>query len=269
MTGLTNYDEVPFGVPQIVAAIEDEIVTSRWPERTKLPSERTLAERFGVSRPVVREALRALNERGLITVSAGRGSFVRPVQPVSDGTSAELLARRGKVTARDLVVARTMLESEAAALAATNRTDEQLEQMRDLLDRFAHSVVPASADLDLAFHEAIAVASGNPVIQVMFGSIRALTHGIMLRSLSDRLVTGKAVPLHNVILHAIAEQDPVRARAGMAEHIDAARQFYGADLDQPLADVLRRRAELTPALGAVLRDLSQFIDPESDSSQRS
>ncbi len=259
MTGLTTSDGLPFGVPEIVAAIEEEIVSGRWGVGTRLPSERRLADRFEVSRPVVREALRVLTERGLISVSAGRGSFVRQLRPVRGG-NAELLVRGGQVTARDLVVARTMLESEAAALAAANRTDEELGQMREILDRFDRSVVPEQADLDLAFHEAIAVASHNPVIQVMFGSIRTLTHGIMLRSLVDRAVTGTAVPLHTVILDAIAEADPDRARHAMSEHIGAARKFYGDDLDQPLADVLRRRAELTPELRAVLRDLSESID---------
>lgn len=254
MTGMTMADEVLPGVPQIVAAIEDEILSGRWPERTKLPSERTLAERFAVSRPVVRESLRVLTERGLIVVFAGRGSFVRGVHAGSAAANPELLARRGAVTAEHLVVARTMLECEAAALAAINRTEAQLNHMRELLERFETAGLPDAADLDLAFHECISVASKNPVIQVMFGSIKTLTHGIMLRSLTDRLVAAAAVPLHSVILGAIADQDPDRARVAMADHLGAARTFYGDDLDQPLIDVLRRRAELTPGLAALLND---------------
>jgi GntR family transcriptional repressor for pyruvate dehydrogenase complex len=212
-----------------------------------------------VSRPVIREALRVLNERGLIAVAPGRGSYVRGVNPSGEGGSADLLARRGEVHARHLIAARTMLESEAAAQAAEHRTDEQLSQMRDLLAAFDRASLQRAADLDLAFHESIAIASNNPVLQVMFGSIRNLTHGIMLRSLSDRRVRGAAVPLHDVILDAIADQDPDRSRAAMAEHIGAAGKFYGKDLDLPLADVLRARAETIPSLAAVLRDVGLSI----------
>ncbi len=264
MTGLTNLaHEQPVGVHQIVAAIEDEIVTKKWPPGTRLPSERTLAEMCAVSRPVIREALRALNERGLIAVSPGRGSFVRTVNPTGEGGKADLLARRGDVHARHLIAARSMLESEAAALAAIHRTDEQLGQMRDLLGAFEGASVARAADLDLAFHESIAVASGNPVLQVMFGSIRNLTHGIMLRSLSDRRVSGAAVPLHDVIVTAIAEQDPDAARRAMLDHIGAAEKFYGKDLDRPLAEVLRSRADATPSLASVLRDVGQSIDDDT------
>lgn len=264
MTGLTNLaHEQPLGVPQIVAAIEDEIVAKRWPPGSRLPSERTLAEMCGVSRPVIREALRALNERGLIAVSPGRGSFVRTVEATGEGGSADLLARRGEVHARHLIAARSMLESEAAALAAMHRTDEQLSQMRDLLRAFDGASVATSADLDLAFHESIAVASGNPVLQVMFGSIRNLTHGIMLRSLTDRRVSGAAVPLHDVILTAIADQDPERARQSMLDHIGAAEKFYGKDLDLPLSEVLRSRADAIPSLASVLRGVGQSIDDDT------
>ncbi|PDQ34119.1 MAG: hypothetical protein B5766_12860 [Candidatus Lumbricidophila eiseniae] len=259
MTGLTPAGELPAGVPQIVAAIDERIVSGTWPEHSRLPSERTLAEQFSVSRPVIRESLRVLSERGLIVISAGRGSFVRRIDPASQGASAELLARRGAITAEHLIVARTMLEAEAAALAAINRTDQHIERLSELLEQFDHSTVPESADLDVAFHEAITVASGNPVIQVMFASIKTLAHGIVLRSLTDRKLAGAALPLHEVILTAIIEQDPDRARQAMSEHLGAARQFYGTDLNQPLADVLRHRAEIAPALGSVLRDLSRSI----------
>lgn len=263
MTGLADLAlDQPVGVPQIVAALEDEIVGRRWTAGTQLPSERKLAEMCAVGRPLIREALRALNERGLIAVAPGRGSYVRGVNPSGEGGSADLLVRRGDVHARHLVAARIMLESEAAALAATHRTDEQLRQMRDLLAAFYRAPLQQAANLDLAFHESIAIASHNPVLQVMFGSIRNLTHGIMLRSLTDRRVSGAAVPLHDVVLDAIVQQDPDRARVAMAEHIGAAGEFYGKDLDLPLADVLRSRAETTPSLSTVMREVSLLIAEE-------
>lgn len=269
MTGLTMLSSgPPPGVPQIVAAIEDEIVSGAWPAGSRLPSERKLADQVAVSRPVVREALRVLTERGLIEVSAGRGSFVREVNPSGEANSADLLTRRGQIRARDLVAARTMLEAETAELAAIHRTDDQLEQMRDLLAAFERSTVPQTADLDLAFHESIALASHNPVLQMMFGSIRNLTHGIMLRSLTDRQVVGAAVPLHTVIFEAIRDQDPGRARAAMSEHIGTARKFYGSDMDLPLAEVLLKRADSSPSLSSVLRELSRVIAESAENDEQ-
>ena len=260
MTGTTIFDEQHAGgVAPIVAALEDEIVSARWPAGSKLPSERNLAEMLGVSRPMIREALRALNERGLINIYAGRGSFVRTHRPTDNGASAELLVRRGEVTARHLIDARIMLESRAAELAALNRTDAQLAEMRKLLDAFDGVSVSESAVLDLAFHESIAIASHNPVLQVMFGSIKTLTHGIILRSLTDRHVTGAAMPLHDVIFNAIADRDAVAASRAMSEHLAAAEKYYGDDLDKPLAGVLDQRADRTPSLAAVLRSASKSI----------
>jgi len=260
MINLTDLrDAGPPGVPEIVAALEEEIVSGHWPAGSRLPSERVLADTCSVSRPVIREALRALTERGLISVSAGRGSFIRALNPSMTAASVDLLARGGQVNARELIVARSMLEAETAALAALNRTDEQVQQMQDLLKVFARSAMPTTAALDLAFHECIAIASANPVLQLMFGSIRNLTHAIMLRSLTDRKVAAEALPLHHVILMAIADQDPDEARRAMIEHIGTARKFYGPDLEIPLAEVLRTRAEETPSLSAVLRTVSRSL----------
>ena len=260
MTSLTHLaQEGPVGVPQIVAALEQEIIDGRWAVGTKIPSERKLAESVAVSRPVVREALRVLSERGLILVAPGRGSFVRKLNPTGEGGNADVLMRTSPVSARHLVAARTMLEGETAALAAQNRTSEDLAVMRDLLSGFDSTPADRAADIDLAFHESIAIASHNPVLQMMFGSIRNLTHGIMLRSLTDREVRGTGAPLHDVVLDAIEAQDPQSARAAMVEHLGAATRLYGEDLDRPLAEVLRQRASAIPSLASVLRDVSSRI----------
>lgn len=260
MTSLAHLaQDGPVGVNQIVDALEQEIIDGRWEVGTKIPSERKLAEAVAVSRPVVREALRVLGERGLITVAPGRGSFVRKLNPTGEVGNADVLMRSSPVSARDLVAARSMLEGETAALAAENRTAEDLAVMRDLLSGFENTPADRAADIDLAFHEAIAIASHNPVLQMMFGSIRNLTHGVMLRSLTDREVRGTGAPLHEVVLDAIAVQDADAARAAMVEHLGAATKFYGSDLDRPLAEVLRQRATTIPSLASVLRDVSARI----------
>ncbi|MBU3067704.1 FadR family transcriptional regulator [Nocardia sp. NEAU-G5] len=265
MTGNTSLSDTPPSGADVAAAMETRLLSGEWAVGTRLPSERVLALAYQVSRPVIREALRALQERGLITVAAGRGSFVRAHRPSSHGGDATLLARRGEVTARDLVVARVMLEGQTAALAAQNRTEADLTDMRRILAAFdREKSLAATADLDVAFHESIAVASRNPVIQLMFGSIRPLTHGVVLRSLTDRAVRGVAAPLHDVILEAIADQDPDAARAAMTEHIETAQHFYGPDLDAALTDVLIQRAASSPDLAEVLSGYIANLPDQSD-----
>lgn len=251
--------------PQLSNALEHRLIGKEWRAGTRLPSEREFAEEYAVSRPVVREALRALQERGWIDVFAGRGSFVRELRLTADWVDPLLLVGRVDVSANHLVVARTMLETKAAELAADRRTWDDVTAMRRILARFETTDnIAEAAHLDLAFHEAIAMASQNPVIQMMFGSIRKLTHGIVLRSLSDREVRGTAVPLHGVILDAIAAQDPPGAAAAMSSHISAAERYYGEDLDAPLADVLTRRASQIPDLSELLSEVSRSISAPSD-----
>ncbi|MFB6783219.1 FadR/GntR family transcriptional regulator [Streptomyces sp. NPDC056352] len=261
MTGLTSSpSQPPPSGADVASMLEERLLDGAWEPGTRLPSERVLAQEYEVSRPVIREALRSLQERGLISVAPGRGSFVLEVRPSSTGGDPLLLARRGEVTARHLVVARTMLEGEAAALAAQHRTGDDLADMRRILAAFDQEpALSRLAELDTAFHETIAIASRNPVIQIMFGSIRPLTHGVVVRSLSDRVVRGAAVPLHNVILDAIANGDPDGARAAMTQHIEAAQRYYGTDLDAALIDVLTRRASTTPDAASLITEVSRSI----------
>lgn len=260
MTGLTRQ--------MTGAALEEQlegwVLSGEWPPGHRLPSERQLAEEFQLSRPVVRETLRNLTERGLLSVVPGRGRFVRESRPTQGDTTVELMARRGQVTARHLMVARRMLESEAAHLAALNHNTDDVRQMKTILSALdsKSSEVGVSAELDVAFHEAIAVASANPVIQIMFGSIRPLTHGLVLRSLTDRDVRQAGLPYHQRILDAVLAHDAEAAREAMATHLSLAEEYYGQDLDRPLADVLRSRADYQPRVAELLRQVSASMERE-------
>jgi GntR family transcriptional repressor for pyruvate dehydrogenase complex len=261
LSNVSQPSDVPLTAAQLAERLEAAIVTQVWAPGAKLASERQLAEQYGIGRPAVRETLRRLQERGLIVVQPGRGSFVRELHATRGTASVDLMTRRGKITARQLARARQMLESESAALAAEHRTDKELERMRGLLAEFdAATDVTVMAEFDFAFHEAIVVASGNVVLQIMFGSIRNLTHGIMSRSLTDRHVRDVGAPIHHTVLDAIAARDSDRARSAMLEHLRLAETHYGADIDQPLADVLRRRADVLPEVAEDLRSASSSVE---------
>ncbi|WP_084721712.1 FadR/GntR family transcriptional regulator [Rhodococcus marinonascens] len=231
-----------FTQEQVLRQLEQRVLSGALAVGDRLPSERALCAEYRVSRPVIREVLRGLQERGYIDVFAGRGSFVREVAASDLARPLARMAQRSNVTARHLVSSRTMLECEAAAMAATYGSDEQIAVIGDALRRHqATRILSELARTDLEFHEAVAQASRNPVIAVMFGAIRPLVYGLMLRSLSDRKVMQAGDPWHAAIHDAIARRDADKARAAMAEHLRLALDFYGDDLDVPLDDVLAAR----------------------------
>lgn len=242
-----------FTADQLADELERLITSNTWRPGAKLPSERQLAEQYRLSRPTVREGLRRIQERGLIVAEPGRGSFVREARPTDGSVSVEMATRRRQVTARELARARQMLESETAGLAAENRTDLELRQMQNLLERFdTANDIAQEITFDLAFHEAIVIASRNVVLQLMFGSIRSLTQGFMLRSLTDRTVRGAGAPIHHTILEAIKYRDAEAARGAMRAHLLVAESHYGEDIDQPMDDMLRRWASQVPLAPDIL-----------------
>lgn len=246
---------MPATVAQLIAHLDARIVTGAMPAGSRLESERKLAERHGVSRPIVREVLRILQERGLVMAQPGRGTFVQELRPTGGVATPEILTRRGQVTARQLSAARIMLEGEAAALAAANRSAADLKHMQALLDSLdATDNVIAKAEKDLAFHEAVLLAARNSVLQVMFGSIRSLSFALMVRSLGDRRVRDTGAPIHHAILAAIRRRDSQAARRQMIKHLSVAETHYGPDLDRPLAHILPPGAPAGSDIGAALRD---------------
>ena len=141
----------------IAAAIRD----GTYSHGSRLPAERDLAEQFGVSRPTIREAMIALEIRGLVGARKGSGIFVNVTPP-----EAATIARELDVGAFELIEARTLFEGEAAALAATAIDAAQLAELRGLLAEMANepSGTNAAFDADRRFHIAIAAATGNSLI---------------------------------------------------------------------------------------------------------
>lgn len=223
---------------EVLVDLERRILGGEFSTGSKLPAERDLTAQYSVSRPVVREAIAGLVERGLLDVYPGRGAFVRALGVDHLAEPLTRAARRSGVTARDVVTARLMLETTATALAASRDpldvaevelTLEEHERARSLADR---------ARTDLAFHEAVAAASGNPLIVLMFGAISTQVHALMLRSHSDLKVRQLGDPLHREIAEALRKGDADRARDAMSRHLNLALDLYGEDLDRPLADVV-------------------------------
>lgn len=227
---------------QLVERLSRELTDRTLEPGSRLPSERQLAERFQISRPVVREVLRQLQERGLIEIYPGSGAFVRSVSTLDAARMTDGLYRRGQATPRHLVDARLVLECRAASLAAHEATEKDLAAMEAALHRFdTATTVIERAQADLAFHALVARTSRNPVLELMFGSITRFVFELMLRSLDDPSVVRRGVPQHEEVVRAIRAGDETSAASAMHTHISLATELYGADLDEPLDMLARRR----------------------------
>jgi len=209
---------------QIVAHIERSIYEGAVASGDKLPSERELGKRFGASRVAVREALRALEHRGLLEVRQGScgGHFVRPMDASVVSRDFRTLMRLGRLTAAQLTEARLMMEPEVARLAAERATDLDIKDMHAALDeRFA--IVAGGRDprdLDLDFHRRIALAARNPVHAVAIHALMDLESEIAApRGLLADEDRAEVEAAHGALLRAIATRDGAAAARIMREHI--------------------------------------------------
>jgi DNA-binding FadR family transcriptional regulator len=208
----------------------------------KLPGERELAQRLGVGRASVREALGALQVRGLVETRPGAGSFIA-ADALERVAGADELAAGLDLPAdagpSALLEARRILEPEVAALAARRAAGDP--EIARLLDVMAASADPADpeqrrrwSDADRAFHRQIAVSTTNPVLLAIADHLAALMDQPLWQQLRDESIavpgrTTLQLAEHRLIAAAIAEGDPEAARRHAAEHIDRARRYMALD----------------------------------------
>jgi DNA-binding FadR family transcriptional regulator len=243
----------------IASALAERILSGELEAGERLPSERHLALEFGASRPIVREALRSLIERGLIEVGAGRGAFVRGAMGPRGYQPLDLEYRRRGTTARQLSEARLMLESEAAAFAAEHADANDLAALERALDRLDASRTPLDrVRNDLAFHSTLVAASHNPVIETMFATIQGLTAELMVRSVGDPEIVRRSDPYHRAAFEAIRSRDQKAARAAIRAHLSVAAETYGDDYDRGL-DTTAARALRLIGSGAGLEDFLRSV----------
>lgn len=185
---------------------------------TRLPAEATMATRYGVSRSVVREALRSCETLGLTRTQTGRGTFV-----IADQVATELTV--GEFSSREIAQARPHVEIPAAGLAARHGSPQDRTELRRLIQEMAVTTDPRRwVKLDSEFHTAIAQAAGNRLIAAWQTTMRA---ALARQSETLNLVAHRreaANTEHSAIVDAIEAGDVDRAEAAMAEHLDRVRQ---------------------------------------------
>ncbi len=231
---------------------------------SRLPTERELAESFGVSRATIRQAEAELQALGIVEIKTGSGAYVAG-QAKSSSADEGLL----EITALELTEARSLLESEAAALAAVHITDQELSELEECIAVMNQSLPdnePAADDADRDFHLVIARASGNAAILHtvrMFWRIRNEVESVKrVYSAVCLQDTGPRGKEHLDILNALKRRDPMQARVAMRAHffrllesmldVSTAQAIEAA---RRQADEERQRFLMNPAVRSIHQDV--------------
>jgi DNA-binding FadR family transcriptional regulator len=223
---------------QVVAELERTILEEFPEPRTRLPKEAELADRFRVSRIVIREAMKILEERGVVEVRAGRGTMT--VAPTPERVKASLLRlfRDQPIPTLSemerMMELREVLEETVAGLAAVRATPEDLQRISAALADMAATgrSVEETIEADLRFHVAVAEAAHNRFFEMV---LEPLTQVFVQQiKLTDSYTVG--VDLHRHVFDKIAKGDPIAARQAVRRlmqstrnHVKTALQMLSSD----------------------------------------
>jgi GntR family transcriptional repressor for pyruvate dehydrogenase complex len=212
---------------QIVQQIEDSVLNGSLKPGDQLPAERELAQRLGVSRTAVREAVKALREKGLVEAYSGRGTFITDGTSQAARQSFDLMIKIGQQEgAPHLAELRLILEPGIAALAAVRVKEEDLAAMREavaVMDR-AQDDPEAYIEADLDFHLALAETVANPLILSLIDSIVGLLREQRIKIFNVEGGPQRGQIHHKRILEAMERRDAEMARNAMRAHLEQVRE---------------------------------------------
>ncbi|WP_110637074.1 FadR/GntR family transcriptional regulator [Salinicola salarius] len=225
----------------VAGSIFKEILSNRYPEGERLPSELELAQRLNVSRLTLREAIKHLQARGVIVIQRGNGTFVthRAQWAMLDPLLLEVMTESDEINSlyHHLTDMRRMMETGLASLAAQRRSTEHIDRMRRALDAMHAATDTLSvrryAAADMEFHCAILDAADNPFATSVYGQLQVLlTH---VREETTRLAIGQrhGLTLHHEILEAIEAADPLAAREAIERHFDMTAKWVDMAIAAP------------------------------------
>jgi len=209
-------------VADVQAKLQAQIVAGEYRPSDRLPSESDLAKAFGVSRPVIREALMHLQALGFTTSQTGIGTFV-----VSNRVRVPLLV--GRYSPAHVREVRRYIEVPAARLSAQRRSDRDVGELAGILARMEDADDPSKRYLlDASFHIAIARSSGNPLMVRLVEDLRDVLEQNSLAAARAPYRRREASDEHRAIYDAIVDRDSDAAAAAMEAHLTAAEHSIAA-----------------------------------------
>jgi DNA-binding FadR family transcriptional regulator len=219
-------------VEKLVAEVRGQITAGRLTEGQQLPTEARMAAEFGVSRPLLREALAELRAEGFVETVNGRGTFVRHPSE-SDLADAfvrqlQLSSLEPDLTADHLYEARQAIELCSAALAAERATPELTATLERLLQAMIDSNGDAAAytAADVGFHVTVARATENPLFPALLAPIATMIIKGMFESHGTPDAVQLGIAAHGRVLAAIKQGKPEAARRAMAAHLRESRSIF-------------------------------------------
>ena len=236
----------------IADEIAERIFDSRMKPGDPLPTESVMIERFGVSRATLREALRLLETQGIIQMRTGRGRG-----PVVSSPSAESLARTLSVSFRaigltfeEVLITRNTIEPALAREAALRRTDADLEVVLELMEQMeaAPSDAVVYSQLNSQFHNALAMASNNRPLAVLWSAISNIADGQGIGAEWNADIRRETNRAHRRIFEAIAAGDSAAAERAMSRHVHAFHEEVAQNHPEMLRSPVKlfRQTRLVP-----------------------
>ena len=220
---------------EIISKIRDLINYKNLEPGDKLPSERMMSEKFGVSRNNVREAIQTLEFYGLLKSIPQSGTFVANIGVIALNGMIEDILRLEEQDFKSLVETRIMLELKTVRLAALRRTEEDLQEIENAMEAYANKVLnnEDAVQEDLLFHLAIAKASGNSTMNTFMLIITPeIITNFEKYHVCDKGLAREGIEEHRAIYQAIKDQNPQKAKNKMKAHFKALYQYcYNVDLN--------------------------------------
>ena len=210
---------------EMAVRLQEQIAQGRFEVGGKLPTESELMKIFGVGRSTVREAVKLLSSKGIVEVRRGSGTYVvTTAKGLSDPLNLRSVQDKNAL-AFDLVNVRLLLEPGIAEMAAQNATPEDIERLRRLCERVETKIHAGDRYIedDIAFHTCIAESSKNLVVGQLIPVID--TAVMMFVNVTHKKLIDETIMTHRMITEAIANHDPIGAKAAMVMHLNFNRSY--------------------------------------------
>lgn len=223
---------------RIANLMEDDIVSGAFPNQ-KLPSEQALAERYAASRTVIREALKILGERHLVTTLVGSGAYITKPSAYDLSVVVNRLINAYGINYLDAFDVLIVLETAAAGKAAQNATEEELDELERALEGLCDPALPIEERVqrDFGFHLLIAKLSHNDMLAILTEAVSNILSDIISVGIvsscndEDRIRDIN----HYRIVEALRSRDPMMAQNAMGYHLYSAKLIYNEYIERAAA----------------------------------
>jgi GntR family transcriptional repressor for pyruvate dehydrogenase complex len=204
----------------------------------KLPAERNLARMMDVSRPVVREALRALAVMRVVDIRRGNGTYITSLEPTQLISHLDFVFSKDSVALVQLLEARRVVETGNVRLAALRITEGEVAELEDLLLSLANCIDDPDrfSELDIAVHDALYAAANNFLLLQFMNIASTLGRVSRERTGGLREVREAALRDHRRLLEALRAHDPDAAERAMRDHLDHVEEGLGSAIDSDHAE---------------------------------